>query len=383
MFNTSVIELSKDSLRNNINFLKKEMSKKVKISSVVKGNAYGHGIKEFIPMAEECGMNHFSVYSADEALEVFKCADEKSKIMIMGAVEDEQVEWAINAGIEFYVFDFDRLNKAIEYAVKLKRKAIIHIEIETGMNRTGFAAEDLNHLFKILKDNLSVLNIEGLCTHFAGAESIANYVRIQIQLKTYNKIYNTFIANGIKPKLRHAACSAAAMRYPKSRMDMVRIGIMQYGFWSSQETFIANINDKEDKSDPLHRIIRWKTKVMSTKTVKTGEFIGYGTSYLAQRDMKIATIPVGYSHGFSRGLSNQGRVLIHGNRVGVIGIVNMNLITVDITDLPETQKGDEAVLIGTQGDLSISVASFSELSNQLDYELLTRLNRSIPRMVVD
>ena len=302
MFNTSVIELSKDSLRNNINFLKKEMSKKVKISSVVKGNAYGHGIKEFIPMAEECGMNHFSVYSADEALEVFKCADEKSKIMIMGAVEDEQVEWAINAGIEFYVFDFDRLNKAIEYAVKLKRKAIIHIEIETGMNRTGFAAEDLNHLFKILKDNLSVLNIEGLCTHFAGAESIANYVRIQIQLKTYNKIYNTFIANGIKPKLRHAACSAAAMRYPKSRMDMVRIGIMQYGFWSSQETFIANINDKEDKSDPLHRIIRWKTKVMSTKTVKTGEFIGYGTSYLAQRDMKIATIPVGYSHGFSRRL---------------------------------------------------------------------------------
>ncbi len=297
-------------------------------------------------------------------------------------VEDEQIEWAINSGIEFYVFDFDRLNKAIEYAVKLKRKAIIHIEIETGMNRTGFAAEDLKQLFKILKDNLSVLNIEGLCTHFAGAESIANYVRIQIQLRTYNKIYNTFIANGIKPKIRHTACSAAAMRYPKSRMDMVRIGIMQYGFWSSQETFIANINNKDDKTDPLHRIIRWKTRVMNTKTVKTGEFIGYGTSYLAQRDMKIATIPVGYSHGFSRGLSNQGRVLIHGNRVGVIGIVNMNLITVDITDLPETQKGDEAVLIGTQGDLSISVASFSELSNQLDYELLTRLNQNIPRVIV-
>ncbi len=383
MFNTSIIELSKSSLKNNINFLKKEIGVNVKISSVVKGNAYGHGIKELIPIAEECGMDHFSVYSADEALEVFKCANEKSTIMIMGMVEDEQIEWAINAGIEFYVFDFDRLNKAIEYAVKLKRKAIIHIEIETGMNRTGFAAEDLNHLFKILKDNLSVLNIEGLCTHFAGAESIANYVRIQIQLKTYNKIYNTFIANGIKPKLRHAACSAAAMRYPKSRMDMVRIGIMQYGFWSSRETFISHINNKEDKADPLHRIIRWKSHVMSTKSVKTGEFIGYGTSYLAQRDMKIATIPVGYSHGFSRRLSNQGRVLIHGNRFGVIGIVNMNLMTVDITDNPEIKKGDEAVLIGTQGDLSISVASFSELSNQLDYELLTRLNHNIPRVIVD
>jgi len=165
-------------------------------------------------------------------------------------------------------------------------------------------------------------------------------------------------------------------------MDLVRIGIMQYGFWSSRETFIGYINGHEDKSDPLKRVICWKSKVMSTKSVKTGEFIGYGTSYLAQRDMKIATIPVGYAHGFSRGLSNQGRVLINGYRVSVIGIVNMNLITVDITNIPETKKGDEAVLIGNQGDLSISVASFSELSNQPDYELLTRLNYNIPRTVV-
>ncbi len=383
MFNTSIIELSKSSLRHNINFLKKEMGKNVKISSVVKGNAYGHGIKEFIPIAEECGLNHFSVYSADEALEVFNFSNKKSTIMIMGMVEDEQVEWAIKNGIEFYVFDFDRLSAAINYAKKIKLKAKIHIEIETGMNRTGFAAEDVNQLFNILKENKNWLNIEGLCTHFAGAESIANYVRIQIQLKTYNKIYNSFINNGLKPKLRHAACSAAAMRYPKSRMDMVRIGIMQYGFWSSQETFISYVNGMENKSDPLERIIRWKSKVMSAKSVKTGEFIGYGTSYLAQRDMKIATIPIGYSHGFSRGLSNQGRALIRGARVGVIGTVNMNLITVDITDIPETQKGDEVILIGKQGDLSISVASFSELSNQLDYELLTRLNQNIPRIVVE
>lgn len=121
---------------------------------------------------------------------------------------------------------------------------------------------------------------------------------------------------------------------------------------------------------------------MSTKSVKTGEFIGYGTSYLAQHDMKIATIPVGYAHGFSRSLSNHGRVLINGHRISVIGIVNMNLITVDISIIPETRKGDEAVLIGNQGDLSISVASFSEMSNQPDYELLTRLDHRIPRLVV-
>lgn len=382
MFSTSVIEISKDSLKHNIDFLKNEMGKKVIISSVVKGNAYGHGIKEFVPIAEECGLNHFSVYSADEALEVYNSSSKNSNIMIMGMVENEELDWAINTGTEFYVFDIDRIQKAIKYATKQKQKAKIHIEIETGMNRTGFAGENMRKVFKLIKENRDVLSVEGLCTHFAGAESIANYVRIQKQLKTFNKIHKWFVKNGITPKLRHTACSAAAMNYPKSRMDLVRIGIMQYGFWSSRETFISYINNLEDKSDPLKRIISWKSKVMSTKSVRTGEFIGYGTSYLAQRDMKIATIPVGYAHGFSRGLSNQGRVLINGHRVSVIGIVNMNLITVDITNIPETKKGDGVVIIGSQGELTISVASFSELSNQPDYELLTRLNYKIPRKVV-
>ena len=382
MFSTSVIEISKDSLKHNIDFLKNEMGKKVIISSVVKGNAYGHGIKEFVPIAEECGLNHFSVYSADEALEVYNSSSKNSNIMIMGMVENEELDWAINTGTEFYVFDIDRIQKAIKYATKQKQKAKIHIEIETGMNRTGFAGENMRKVFKLIKENRDVLSVEGLCTHFAGAESIANYVRIQKQLKTFNKIHKWFVKNGITPKLGHTACSAAAMNYPKSRMDLVRIGIMQYGFWSSRETFISYINNLEDKSDPLKRIISWKSKVMSTKYVRTGEFIGYGTSYLAQRDMKIATIPVGYAHGFSRGLSNQGRVLINGHRVSVIGIVNMNLITVDITNIPETKKGDGVVIIGSQGELTISVASFSELSNQPDYELLTRLNYKIPRKVV-
>ena len=382
MFSTSVIEISKDSLQHNINFLKKQMGKKVKISSVVKGNAYGHGVKEFVPLAEECGLDHFSVYSADEALDVYKYSNHNSDIMIMGMVENEELEWAINTGIEYYVFDIDRLKKTIEYASRLNRIAKIHIEIETGMNRTGFTKEYIPSVIKIIKENKDVLNVKGLCTHFAGAESIANYVRIQKQLKSYSKIHKLFIENDVVPGKRHTACSAASMTYPKSRMDMVRIGIMQYGFWSSRETFIGYINDLENKEDPLRRVIKWKSKIMSTKSVKTGEFIGYGTSYLAQRDMRIATIPVGYAHGYSRELSNQGRVLINGHRVSVIGIVNMNMMTIDITDVSETKKGDEAVLIGKQGDLSISVASFSELSNQLDYELLTRLNQKIPRVVV-
>ena len=271
MFSTSIIEISKNSLKHNIDFLKKQMGKNVFISSVVKGNAYGHGIKEFVPVAEEYGLNHFSVYSADEAFEVFKYSSGKSGIMIMGMVENEELEWTINTGIEFYVFDMDRLKKAVEYASKFQKEAKIHIEIETGMNRTGFTKESIPSVIRFIRENRSVLEFKGLCTHFAGAESIANYVRIQKQLKNYSRIYKLFLENDIIPKKRHTACSAAAMTYPKSRMDMVRIGIMQYGFWSSRETFISYINNLEDKTDPLKRVIKWKSKIMSTKSVKTGE----------------------------------------------------------------------------------------------------------------
>ncbi|MCK5169166.1 MAG: hypothetical protein KAQ75_04730, partial [Bacteroidales bacterium] len=127
----------------------------------------------------------------------------------------------------------------------------------------------------------------------------------------------------------------------------------------------------------------WKSSIMSLKKVKTGEFISYGTSYLAQKDMKIALIPIGYSHGYARKLSNQGRVIINGQRVGVIGMVNMNMLIVDVTTLENVTLGDEVVLIGKQGDISINVSSFTELSNQLNYELLTRLPSEIKRVITN
>ncbi|MEO8399502.1 MAG: alanine racemase, partial [Ignavibacteriaceae bacterium] len=199
----------------------------------------------------------------------------------------------------------------------------------------------------------------------------------------YKEAYDFLKSNNIIPRLRHTACSAAAITYPETRMDMVRIGILQYGYWPAKETFIQYISNKKNFKDPLERIITWKSKIMNIKKVKIGEFVGYGTTFLAHKDLKIAVVPIGYAYGFSRSLSNQGRVLINGQRVGVIGLVNMNLMIIDVSDLAQVKKGDEVVMIGSQADLSISVASFSEMSNLLNYELLTRLPESIPRIVVD
>lgn len=381
MISTSYLELSSSAVCNNYNFLRKNLGKKVRISSVVKGNAYGHGEAAFVPIAESCGVDHFSVFSAEEAYNVKKITKTDPDIMIMGMIDKTDLEWAIKNGIHFFVFDFHRLANALKAAKKLDIKAKVHIEVETGMNRTGFNKADIKKVAGVLSENAEHLSFEGLCTHFAGAESIANYLRIQNQIKRYKETYKLLIDGGLKPSTMHTACSAAAMTYPETRMDLARIGILQYGFWPSKETLIHYLNGRKNKIDPLRRVISWKSKIMSIKTVKTGEFIGYGTTYLAVRPMKIAIVPVGYAQGFSRSLSNHGRVLIGGQRLSVIGLVNMNLMTIDITNVPHAKIGDEVVIIGNQGDFSISVSSFSELSDQVNYELLTRLPARIPRIV--
>lgn len=383
MTGTSVIEVDRSALIHNLNFIQHQLGEDVKVSSVIKANAYGHGIEQVVPVAESAGINHFSVFSADEAQRVYKVKKKQTDVMIMGWVSDEALEWAIKNSVEFYVFEYAKLEKAQEIAEKLNKKAIIHIEVETGMNRTGFIQKDLKKAVNLIKKHRECFVVKGLCTHYAGAESIANHVRIQKQIKKYNQIYKWIVKEGVIPELRHTACSAAAMAYPRTRMDMVRIGILQYGFWPTRETFIQYISKQMDKADPLQRVISWKSQVMSIKKVKTGEFVSYGTAYLANEDKAIAIVPVGYSHGYSRSLSNTGRVLIDGQRAPVIGVVNMNMLIVDVSTIPDVKRGDEVVLIGTQNGLVITLASFADFNNQLNYELLARLPINIPRKVTN
>jgi alanine racemase len=382
---TSYIEISRSALQNNIRFIRELIGKEVVFNSVIKGNAYGHGIEPFVKMALECGIENFSVYNIEEAVTWWEVSEGKGRLMILGGIIDEdQIAWAIEKGIEFYVFEMESLAKAIEVAQKKNKKAKIHLQIETGMYRTGFDEEKLYDVARLLLNHSEHLEFMGLCTHFAGAESVANYLRIRGQYQKYKRIsYGMLSQFKLKPKYYHTACSAALIRYPKTRMDMVRSGILQYGFWPSKETFISWSQAEERMTDPLRRVLSWKSYVISIKSVPAGSFVGYGTSYLTNIDMKIAVVPVGYGYGYSRKLSNQGRVLINGKRVAVIGIVNMNMISVDVTGVESIAIGDEVVLIGSQGDLEISVASFAELSNQLNYEMLTRLPRDIKRKIID
>lgn len=381
MWHTSKIELNEQALINNLNFLRNEFGNDVTISSVVKGNAYGHGIEPFVCMLERNGVNHYSVFSADEAYRVKKALTGDHPIMLMGFLDQPEMEWCIENDVEFFVFEKLRLNNAIQTAHRLEKKALIHIEVETGMNRTGFDETELENTIQIIKENPDTIVVKGLCTHFAGAESISNYIRIEEQKKRFIEAEKYLKSQNIVPEFIHCCCSAAALRYPEMRRDLVRIGILQYGFWPSPEVKIEYIRKNKTFERVIRRVMSWESKVMSIKDVNIGEFIGYGSSYLASRDMKIGIVPVGYAYGFSRSFSNSGRVLVRGKRVPVVGIVNMNSIAIDLTTAPESQLGDEAVLIGYQGELEITASSFSEMSEQLNYEVLTRLPTDIPRAI--
>ena len=268
-------------------------------------------------------------------------------------------------------------------ARKLHKPAIIHLEMETGMNRTGLDKREIDTAIHLLQQNRSFIILKGLCTHFAGAESIENHDRVKGQLHNFKALVASINALGTVAKTQHSACSAAMMVYPESHMDMVRIGIMQYGFWPSPETKELYLAGVTTQTDPLQRIISWKSRIMSLKQVPAGDYIGYGTTFKSESDMVLAIIPVGYAWGYSRSLSNQGQVLVHDVHCPVVGIVNMNILMVDVSLVNNVEAGNEVVLLGTQGKESISVASFGELSTQLNYELLTRLPLQIPRFVVD
>ena len=381
---TSYIELCESSLRKNIKFLKKRIGNNVKFCSVVKGNAYGHGLNKFIKIAEKCGVDYFAVSDAYEAEEANEAKSRNSHIMIMSYIDNEDVLWAVENDISFYVFDINRLETAIKAAKTTKKKAKIHIELETGFNRTGFEKDYFDKLIHILQSNFDYLEIMGLCTHYAGAESISNFVRINNQKEKFIEYSKLFRENEITPMFYHTASSAATLTYPDTIMGLVRVGIAQYGFWPSKETRMYNLLSEDNKfvRDPLHRILSWKSRIMSIKNLSAGQFAGYGNIYMASRNERVAIIPVGYSHGFSRSLSNIGHVLINNRKANVVGKVNMNMMLVDITDIHSANIGDEVVMIGKQGKHTISVSSFSDLSKSINYETLTRLPKIIPRDIV-
>src|SRR6056297_2148362 len=199
MLHTSYIELSKKALNNNIQYLKSMLKPNVRYSMVIKGDAYGHGIESILPMVEEAGINHFSVFGVDEAMRAHKIKRDICEIMIMGFVDDEYLEWAIEHNVSFFVFTMERLQAVVQVAKKTSKPARVHIELETGMHRTGFLPHQLTAVAERLIKNDKTIVMEGICTHLAGAEHNGNFDRVNEQIQQFKKYCKWFHDFGLKP----------------------------------------------------------------------------------------------------------------------------------------------------------------------------------------
>ncbi|MEX1024416.1 MAG: alanine racemase [Planctomycetota bacterium] len=381
---SSRIELSQSALRNNLAFVRERVGPHPTISLVVKANAYGHGIQEIVPMARRAGVTHFAAASGHEAQEAIDAGLDGARVMVMGILTNADLPWAIENDVEFFVFELSRLEYAAEIARDVGRPARIHLEVETGGNRTGLPEAELPKAARIIRKHADRFHLVGICTHLAGAESLATRFRIDRQLSAFQRVRAFAAKRRLQPEFFHVASSAAALALPeRTAFDLVRVGVSAYGLWPSPDVYNLHLKRTgKSRDNPLSRVLSWKTEILHVKSIEKDSFVGYGTSYQAARHMRIAVLPLGYANGYPREMSNKGHVLVRGHKAPIVGLVNMNLFMVDVTKIPGVSTGDVVVLVGRQRNNVISIASFSEFSSALNTEFLCRLPAAIPRSAV-
>ena len=364
----SVAEIDVSALLFNFNEIKKKVFP-AKVMAVVKSNAYGHGSEVVSRELEKSGADYFGVFNLNEALTLRK-AGIRAPIFMFLPLSGDNIVIAVDNDLEMAVVSVDSAKEISDNAGKTGKKAKVHIKVDTGMIRLGIDWEKApNALMEISR--LPHLEIIGLYTHFAASCSkdkrFAN-----LQLERFNRIVKQTGKGNIP--LIHAANSGAALDMKDTYFNMVRTGIMLYGYYPSGET---------SGSIPLKPVMTFKSKVIQKKNIKKGTSVGYDCTFTAGEDTTIVTVPVGYSHGYRRAFSNNAEVLIRSRRYPVAGNVSMEYIMVNVGNDNEIQIGDEVVLFGKQGDDIIDLAELSKRCNTIPYELLTQLSYSVPKVYVN
>jgi alanine racemase len=369
------IEVDTKAIAKNYRTFRKLIGKKTMLMSVVKSNAYGHNIHEFAIVMESLGADWLGVDSLTEALALRKDGVQ-IPILVLGFTIPARYKEAAKAGISLTISSIDQFTE-LQKISPSKNPLRVHIKADTGMHRQGFQLEEAQDLLsRIALSQTKIFHIEGLYTHFAEAKNPRSGDSTRRQIAEFEKWKALFFDAGHDP-ICHASATGGAMLYPQARYDMVRIGIGSYGLWPSGEAETAL-----SPRTMLSPVLSWKSIVSEVKRVKKGERVGYDFTARILRDSVLAVVPVGYWHGVPRMLSGKGRVLIGGKSAGFVGRVSMDMIVVDVTDIPRVKMGDEVVLIGTKKEERIPASEIAQFAGTTHYEIVTRLNPLIKRIYI-
>lgn len=367
------IEIDTNALGHNFKIFRKQIAPNTKLMSVVKSNAYGHGLVEFSREMERLGADWLGVDSITEALRLRK---EKIKIpiLVLGHTLKDRIAEAAAKNISVTVSNWDILKACSLLSGFAKKKIKFHIKIDTGMGRQGFIPDEIDKVCVFIKKYNLAKSFEGLYTHFAQAKNPSFPSATLIQMKEFNKVRAALALYGNKPIL-HTAATSGAILFPETHCDMVRIGIGMYGLWPSKEVKLFY-----ESRARLKPILSWKTIIGEVRRLKKGDGVGYDHTECLYRNSILAVCPVGYWHGYPRVLSSIGHALVRGRIARVIGRVSMDMLVLDITDIANVSSGDEVVLIGCQKKRLISADDMADISDTINYEIVTRINPLIHRI---
>jgi alanine racemase len=362
--NERVVDLQ--AIRDNVRSLKRVVGPNVKLMAVVKADAYGHGMVKVAIAALSAGASFLGVATPDEGVKLRENHIE-APILVFGALNRDGAGVAVQYELTQTVCRADMIEWLHEECLRQKKNAYIHLKVDTGMGRIGVRTEEeAQAVLEALQASPQV-KLTGTYTHFADADGSEEKFTMQ-QLTAFKRI------TGILPKgiLRHAANSAATLRYPQTHFDMVRPGIALYGC----PPVITDV--------PLRPAQRWVTEVIHVKEIGPGDTVSYGRTFTAEKLLRVATLPVGYGDGYHRMLSNRGNVLVGGKFAKILGRVCMDQTMVDVTDIPAAVPGAEATLLGRQGQSEITADQLGDWAGTISYEvLLAPTVRVIRRYVHD
>jgi|TARA_Y100000817_G_scaffold129733_1_gene101766 alanine racemase len=350
-------EINLSNLRKNINYLKSMVDKNVEILAIVKANAYGHGSIRMTKALIENDIKSFGVATLQEANEIINSGI-SCNILILGSIGNDEIIEAINKKIIFTIYDI----KQLEFVNQLNTNEVtFHLKIDTGMNRLGISVKEIEESLKIIKSNKK-LNLQGVYTHFPESDNVDSDFTLK-QINEFNTIIDLYKKNIQTIKYFHSANSSAIINFKSSHFNMVRPGILMYGLGKSGQ-------------DKLSPVMSLKTEVVKIRKIKAKESVSYGRTFVAEKNMTIGVIPIGYADGLPRSVSNLGHVICRDVKCKILGRVCMDLTMIDLTSIVSPKLGDEVIIF----DDLYTANHLSSIVDTISYEIVCGISKRVNRI---
>jgi alanine racemase len=363
-------EIDLGKLRRNLQLIRGDLPKHVRLLAVVKDEAYGHGALDVARVAVQEGAWGFGLSTLEEGVHLRE-GGITAPLLLLGERQEAELAWCVAHDLTVCVNEPHAVRKLAKLAADFGKRVPVHVKVHTGMSRYGVRWDEALPLIETIRAEKS-LELEGLMTHFAQSDELDKGFA-NLQFSRFNEVAQALAQKGVSVKLRHTCNSGGFLDLPDYHLDMVRVGILLYGVFPSQVC---------RKIEGIEPVMSVKARIAAIQKLKPGEVVGYGMRYTAPSERRLAILPIGYGDGFPR-VRNEGFVLIHGRRAPLVGGIAMDALMVDITNIPQAQMWDEAVIMGRQGGDEITVRDIATLKKSVTYDVLTNWRLRLRRKSVN